>query len=102
MISKEEFNKLIEDHIHWSNRIDEVSKVLNFTSLFECDWIDYAAQLFENTINMLFTNDGIDTINWWIYDKRGRSDFKMWDKDDNEIPTETIDDLWNIIKKYRK
>lgn len=34
--------------------------------------------------------------------KGGRSDFKMWDKDDNEIPTETIDDLWNIIKKYRK
>ena len=27
---------------------------------------------------------------------------KMWDKDDNEIPTETIEDLWEIVKDNRK
>ena len=29
-------------------------------------------------------------------------DYKMWDKDGNEIPTETLDDLWEIVKDYRK
>ena len=27
---------------------------------------------------------------------------KMWDKDGNEIPTETIEDLWEIVKDNRK
>ena len=27
---------------------------------------------------------------------------KAYNEDGSEIPTETVDDLWNIVKKFRK
>lgn len=98
MITKEEFISLISNHQKWSNKIDKVSNILDIPTLFECDWIDYAARLFDDTLSFLFTEAGVDDINWWLYEKRGRSDMKMWDKEGNEIPTETVDDLWEIVK----
>ena len=53
-------------------------------------------------MNIFFDEEGADTIDWWLYEKNFRSDYKMWDKDGNEIPTETTDDLWEIIKNNRK
>ena len=77
MITKEQFIKLITDHRKHNDRLDEV-------------------------IGLLFQEEGVDDINWWLYEKCGRPDYKMWDKDGNEIPTETLDDLWEIVKDYRK
>jgi hypothetical protein len=102
MINKQEFKNLILEHQKWMQRIDYVSDVLNQANLFECDWVEYGSILFDQTLGFLFTEEGIDDINWWIYEKDGRSDMKMWDKDGTEIPTETLDDLWNIVKDYRK
>ncbi len=102
MITKEEFIDLILKQQEWSNRVDEVSEALNVPTLFESDWVEYAAILFDKTIDLLFNEDGVDDIDWWIYEKAGNPELKMWDVDDNEIPTETIDDLWNIVKDNRK
>lgn len=100
MITKGKFIDLISEHQKWSSRIDEVSKVLDAPNLFECDWVDYTAMLFDNTLNFLFKEEGVDTINWWLYEKDGRSDMKIWDETGKEIPTETLDDLWEIVKEY--
>lgn len=43
----------------------------------------------------------VDNINWWFFEKCDRPDYKMWDKEGNEIPTETILDLWNIVESNR-
>lgn len=100
MITKEKFIDLISEHQKWANRIDEVSEVLDVPSLFECDWVDYTAMLFDKTLNFLFKEEGVDHINWWLYEKNGLSSMKMWDETGEEIPTETLGDLWEIVKEY--
>ena len=102
MITKEEFIDLILKQQEWSNRVDEVSKALNVPTLFESDWVEYASILFDKTLDFLFNEDGVDDISWWMYEKSGNPKLKMWDKSGNEIPTDTIEDLWNLVKDNRK
>lgn len=102
MITKEEFIDLILKQQEWSNRIDEVSEALNVPTLFESDWIEYTATLFDKTINFLFNEDGVDDIYWWMYEKSGNSELKMWDASGKEIPTDTVEDLWNLVKDNKK
>lgn len=102
MITKEEFIKLVSDQEKWDNRLDEVGKILNCSPL-EMDWVEYGARLFDTTLNILFEEEGVDDINWWLFEKPVLSPGSgIWDEDGNEIPTETIEDLWNIVKDYRK
>ena len=98
MITKEEFIDLISKQQKWSNRVDEVSKALDVPTLFESDWVKYAASLFDKTIDFLFNKEGADDIDWWLYEKSGNPELKMFDTDGSEIPTDTIDDLWEIVK----
>lgn len=101
MITKEEFINLVNDHKAYNNRLDEVCNILG-VGIYEADWIMYANVLFDKTINMLFNEDAVDDINWWLWEKAGRSDMKMWDSNGKEIPTETIEDLWELVKNNRK
>ena len=101
MITREQFIKLITDHRKHNNRLNEVEDVLGLI-IYDCDWIEYGNILFNEVLELLFQEEGVDDINWWLYEKCGRPDYKMWDKDGNEIPTETLDDLWEIVKDYRK
>lgn len=98
MITKDEFITLIDDYQKWSKQVDKASEVLGISTLFESNLIDYTSRLFDKTINILFDENGTDDIYWWLYEKSGSPDFKMWDKEGNEIPSETIDDLWEIVK----
>lgn len=101
MITKEQFIKLITDNRKHNDRLDEVEDVLGL-AIYDCDWVEYGNILFDEVLGLLFQEEGVDDINWWLYEKCGRPDYKMWDKDGNEIPTETLDDLWKIVKDYRK
>lgn len=102
MISKEEFIKLISEQKKWDNRLDEVGKILDCNPL-DMDWVEYGALLFERVINILFDMEGVDNINWWLYEKPIlSSSARIWDADGNEIPMETVEDLWNVVKNYRK
>lgn len=101
MITKEEFITLIKDFKKWDNKIDQVCKILNI-DIIESDLIMYCSILFEKTISFLFEEEAQDNIFWWLWEKNGRPDMKMFDKDSNEVPTETLDDLWEIVKDNRK
>lgn len=101
MITKEQFVKLITDNRKHNDRLDDVEDVLGL-AIYDCDWVEYGNILFDEVLGLLFQEEGVDDINWWLYEKCGRPDYKMWDKDGNEIPTETLDDLWEIVKDYRK
>lgn len=101
MITKEQFIKLITDNRKHNDRLDEVEDVLGCT-IYDCDWVEYGNVLFDEVLNLLFKEEAVDDINWWLYEKCGRPDYKMWDKDGKEIPTETLDDLWEIVKDSRK
>ena len=101
MITKEQFIKLITDHRKHNDRLDEVEDVLGF-AIYDCDWVEYGNILFDEVLGLLFQEEGVDDINWWLYEKCECPDYKMRDKDGNEIPTETLYDLWEIVKDYRK
>lgn len=102
MITKEKFIDLILKQQEWSNRVDEVSEVLNVPTLFESDWVEYASVLFDKTLALLFNEDGIDDIYWWMYEKSENPELKMWDESGKEIPTDTVEDLWNLVKNNQK
>lgn len=102
MITKEKFINLILKQQEWSNRVDEVSEVLNVPTLFESDWVEYASVLFDKTLALLFNEDGIDDIYWWMYEKSENPELKMWDESGKEIPTDTVEDLWNLVKNNQK
>lgn len=101
MITKEEFIKLISEQKKWDDHLDEVGKVLNCNPL-DIDWVEYGARLFDSTLNILFEEEGVYDILWWLWEKNGNSEMKMWDEDGKEIPTETIEDLWNIVKNNQR
>lgn len=101
MVSKEDFVKLLKGQIQQMYRVDQIVSILG-SSLIDLDVINYGDTLFNNIMNILFDEEGVDTIDWWLYEKNFRPDYKMWDRDGNEIPTETTDDLWEIIKNNRK
>ena len=100
-MTKELFCEIIKSHqIHWSN-LENLEKL--GMDLFESPIIEFGFQMFEHLIKSNFNEEGVDWIFWWLYERDDtlKCSNKACDEDGNEIPTETIDDLWNIIKNYR-
>lgn len=97
-MTKEGFIKLIENAQNYNKELDR--------------WSDFGIDLFElpiselgwNFLNVvlpeLFSDEGVDWINWWLFEKPGGDPNQAYDG--NVIPTDTIDDLWNIVKDYQK
>lgn len=99
-ISKEEFIKLLTEHNKQAERLDKLSDA--GLQIWDSEVIEYGACLFDRLLNVLFTEEGVDWIDWWLYEKAGRPDMKAWDEDKEEIPMETMEDLWRYIKQYRR
>lgn len=99
-ITKEEFFELIKMHDDQSKRLDKLSEA--GLPVWEMDIIEYGNLLFDKVINSYFTQEGEEWIFWWLYEKSGNPEIKVWDENHNEIPTETIEDLWKCVKQYRK
>ena len=104
MITKEQFTKVIEDTLKLNKEYD---RWYNFgINLWELPIGDTIANLAESIWDITFDEDGVDWINWWIYERpalfEGDEVNKAYNEDGSEIPTETVDDLWNIVEKFRK
>lgn len=104
MITKEQFTKVIEDTLKLNKEYDRWD---NFgINLWELPIGDIVANLAESIWDITFDEDGVDWINWWIYERpalfEGDEVNKAYNEDGSEIPTETVDDLWNIVEKFRK
>lgn len=102
MIDKENFVRVMAEYNNWNSRVHQVADVLGL-DLLGSDWIEYTHYLFQDFIESQFNETGVDWINWWLFEKPNFSEeeAKAWDSEHNEIPTNTIDDLWNIIEKER-
>ena len=114
MIEFEKFKKVIVKYIEFYKcedqlrrmRIEIVDSPLFETPGFLLDW------LWEEC----FTDEGVDTINWYMFEHRDLADDfdyrgecliddedpVMWDNEKNPIPMRTIEDLWNYVKDFRK
>lgn len=101
MISKAQFSDIIIANQKQSKQLDEL-KDLGF-DLWETSVSEFGFQMFDKLIETNFCEEGRDWIFWWLYERDSiLGDVnKAWDENGKEIPTETIDDLWNLVEKYR-
>lgn len=104
MITKEQFTKVIENTLKLDKEYDRWDDF--GINLWELSIGDTIADLAESIWDITFDEDGVDWINWWIYERpalfEGDEVNKAYNEDGSEIPTETVDDLWNIVEKFRK
>lgn len=89
----------------WMDKIIQANEI--FEDFFECKWvsdnaIDAMGQMLEIPVSILQeeVGDKEDWIPFWLYELScGKSyeDGCAIDKDGNDIPLKTIDDLYNVI-----
>ena len=99
-MKKEEFVELLREHDDQEDRIDTLSSM--GLDIFDSPLIEYGNKMFERLIKAYFTEEGAEWVFWWLYEKDGDPGMKAWDKNHNEIPMETMEDLWNYVKQYLK
>lgn len=99
-ITKEEFLELLKMREAQSERLNKLSDA-GFP-IWDTDVIEYGNFMFDKVIEVYFTQEGEDWIFWWLYEKNGNPEMKAWDEDNDEIPMETMEDLWRFVKQYRK
>lgn len=105
MITKEEFVDLIENYQNWNKQLDALSDAFNNAlDICSASVFNYAETLFFELLRIYFNDDGEDWIYWWLFERPHNYDEKhqACDENNNPLPTETIEDIWNIVKKYRK
>lgn len=99
-INREAFLELLENRKAQSERIDKLEEI--GLSIWDSPLIEFGYTMFDKVIEAYFTEEGVDWIDWWLYEKNGDPETKAFDEDKDEIPMETMVDLWRYIKQYRK
>lgn len=73
---------------------------------FKIDFAEYDDSFFnviESLMKLNFSKEQRSIINWWLYDKFLPSGDMLVLNDENtgeEIPTETPEDIWELIQKW--
>ena len=102
-MTKEGFIKLIENAQNYNK---ELHKWDDFgIDLFELPISELGWNFFDTILQELFTDEGIEWINWWVYDRISvttEEPLKVYDNNGDVIPMNTIDDLWNLVKYSQK
>lgn len=80
-------------------------------------WADFGIELYElpiceltwELINMyleeMFNKDGVDWINWYIYERKSIITGEIlpcWDEEDKEFYVNTPEDLWKLVEQHQK
>lgn len=99
-LTKGQFVDLLERYRKNDEFVDKVSEI--FPTFWELEAVDFGWYMFDRVIEAYFTEEGADWVSWWLYEKDGDPEMKAWDENEKEIPTETIDDLWEIVKNELK
>lgn len=100
MINQELFNTIISEVINFNEKVDNWEELVG-PGIFETSMVQSSWKIIDFLILTNFNEEGQDWINWWLYEKSENPELKALDAEDKEIPTETIDDLWNLVKDYR-
>ena len=80
-------------------------------------WADFGIELYElpiceltwEIINMyleeMFNKDGVDWINWYIYERTSIFTGEVlpcWDEEGKEFYVNTPEDLWKLVEQHQK
>lgn len=95
MIGKEKFTELIQAYYKQDERVDKLGEL--FPNCYDSPIIEYGWEMFDELKNTYFDEDGVDWIDYFLYENPE----KCYYQDDVKIPLETIDDLWEVIKDNR-
>lgn len=98
MITKELFIKFINNAKAFDKELDRWHDF--GIDIFELPISDYAWKMYDCFLEENFTSDGIDIINWWMFEKYmiPNKPNELYDSNNNVIPTNTIEELWECIK----
>lgn len=96
MIGKEQFHKYIKEYQHQQELVEGVSQY--FREFWDSDIIEYGWRMFDELLNAYFTEKGIDWIYYFLYENPNKSYYV----NEVKLPLETFNDLWELIKDYRK
>jgi hypothetical protein len=96
MVSKEEFFKVLELRDLHMKSVDKIEDVLN-VDLWQTPAIESFSMLFDTVIQSWFTEEGVNHMFNFLYE----SNYKLW-VDEEPVPLDNYEDLWNFVKDYRK
>ena len=99
---REHFNIILNTLAYINNRS------IGLKHDYKVDFIEYEDPFFnviESFMKLSFTKEQRSIINWYLYDKF----LPNWDmlilndgETGEEIPTDTADDIWELIQKYEE
>lgn len=102
-MNKESFVKLIDNVLKYK---EEEERWSDFgLPLYELPLSELSWGFFNAFIDEVFKEEAVDWINWWLFEKPGLFGGEInqaWNEDGSIIPTNTVDDLWNIIETFQK
>ena len=97
---REHFNLILNNLAHINSRS------LGLKHDYKIDFIEYEDPFFniiESLMRLHFNKDQRSIINWWLYDKFLPSGDMLILNDEetgDEIPTDTPDDIWELIQRW--
>lgn len=94
-IDKQEFIDLITNYINLTDNIDKLDQFLH-ACIYESKDYEFIDNMFHKILKYNFNDEDIELIDWWLYERRDNPELKMY-IDKKEVPTETIEDIWNLL-----
>lgn len=97
-MTKEEFLELYKDIEVFINASDRLTHNEALNSDFVWNYFELGWKIVEKSLLQVLPQEALEEINWWFFEKPYlKKGVHMKDAEGNPIPTETPEDLWNII-----
>lgn len=98
MITLNEFKKLVNDYKEY---LEELEKYSNLKiDLYDTKLAFFAEGMLDRYLKLVFNKDGVEWFYWWILERPDIEGEQAWDENDNVIPTDTVEDLYNLLQNY--
>ena len=95
-MKKENFVKAIELMKAFNDKVDLLSDNLNI-DIIESDFYSIPAQLFDNFIESVCTEDGAELVFWWMYEDVEKMIYESDESSEKVYHLDTVDDLFNYM-----
>ena len=95
-MKKENFVKAIELMKAFNDKVDLLSDNLNI-DIIESDFYSIPAQLFDNFIESVCTEDGAELVFWWMYEDVEKVIYESDESSEKVYHLDTVDNLFNYM-----
>lgn len=101
MVTKDNFIEMISLAERFDAEVDRWN--LFGIQVFEMPIAEIPWQIFDNWSASHFNGDGIDWINWYLFERKDWNTNQVlpcYDENNEEFYVNTPEDLWNLVKEY--